>query len=48
MLPIALYGCETLSFTLREKHGLRLFQNWVLRKIFGPKRMEVSADWREM
>ena len=33
---------------LREKHGLRMFQNSVLGKIFGPKRMEVSADWREM
>jgi hypothetical protein len=38
ILPVALYGCETLSLTLSEEHRLRVFENRVLRKIFGPKR----------
>jgi hypothetical protein len=37
-LPVLLYGCETWSLTLREEHGLRVFENRVLRRIFGPKR----------
>ena len=36
-LPVVLYGCETWSFTMREEHGLRVFENRVWRKIFGPK-----------
>jgi hypothetical protein len=39
ILPFALCGCETLSFILRE-HRLKVFENWVLRRIFGPKRDE--------
>jgi hypothetical protein len=39
-LPAVLYGCETWSLTLREEHRLRVFENMVLRKIFGPKRDE--------
>jgi hypothetical protein len=39
--PVVLYGCETLSLTLREEHRLRVFENRVLRRIFGPKRDEV-------
>jgi hypothetical protein len=41
ILPVVLYGCETWSLTLREEHGLRVFENRVLRKIFGPKKDEV-------
>jgi hypothetical protein len=40
ILSVVLYGCETWSFTLREEHRLRVFENRVLRKIFGPKREE--------
>jgi hypothetical protein len=40
ILPVVLYGCETWSLTLREEHRLRVFENSVLRKIFGPKREE--------
>jgi hypothetical protein len=46
ILPVILYGCETWSLTLREEHGLRVFQNKVLRRIFGPKRVEVTGGWR--
>jgi hypothetical protein len=38
ILPVVLYGCETLSLTLREEHRLRVFEDRVLRRIFGPKR----------
>jgi hypothetical protein len=47
LLPVVLYGCETWSLTLREEHGLRMFENQVLRRIFGPKRYEVTGGWRE-
>jgi hypothetical protein len=46
ILPVVLYGCETWSLTLREKHRLRVFENRVLRRIFGPKRDEVTGGWR--
>jgi hypothetical protein len=42
--PVVLYGCETWSLTLREQHRLRVFENRVLRRIFGPKRDEVTGD----
>jgi hypothetical protein len=42
ILPIVLYGCETWSLTLREEHILRVFENRVLRRIFGPKRDEMT------
>jgi hypothetical protein len=48
ILPVVLYGCETLSLTLREEHGLRVFENRVLRRIFGPKRDEVTGEWRKL
>jgi hypothetical protein len=48
ILPIVLYGCETLSLTLREEHRLRVFKNSVLRRIFGPKRDEVMGEWRKL
>jgi hypothetical protein len=47
ILPVVLYGCETLSLTLREVHRLRVFENRVLRRIFGPKRDEVTTGWRK-
>jgi hypothetical protein len=43
ILPVVLYGCETWSLTLREEHRLRAFENRVLRRIFGPKRDEVTG-----
>jgi hypothetical protein len=46
ILPVVLYGCETWSLTLREEHKLRVFENRVLRRIFGPKRDEVTGGWR--
>jgi hypothetical protein len=46
VLPVVLYGCETLSLTLIEEHRLRVFENNVLRRIFGPKREEVTGGWR--
>jgi hypothetical protein len=44
ILPVSLYGCESWSLTLREKCRLRVFENRVLRKIFGPKRDEVTGE----
>jgi hypothetical protein len=44
ILPVVLYGCETRSLTLREERRLRLFENRVLRRIFGPKRDEVTGS----
>jgi hypothetical protein len=46
ILPVVLYGCETWSLTLKEEHRLRVSENRVLRRIFGPKRDEVSGEWR--
>jgi hypothetical protein len=48
ILPVVLYGCETRSLTLREEHRLRVFENRVLRRIFGPKRDEVTGEWRRL
>jgi len=47
ILSVVLYGCETWSHTMREEHRLRVFENWVLR-IFGPKRDEVTGEWRKI
>jgi len=46
ILPVVLYGCKTWSHTLRKKHGLRIFENRVLRRIFEPKRDEATEEWR--
>jgi hypothetical protein len=43
-----LYGCETWSATFREKHRLRVFENRVLRRIFGPRGDEVTGEWRKL
>jgi hypothetical protein len=48
ILPAVLYGCETWSLTLSEVHRLRGFENRVLRRIFGPKRDEVTGEWRKL
>jgi len=48
ILPVVLYGCETWSLTMREERRLRLFENRVLRKIFGPKRDEVRGERRKL
>jgi hypothetical protein len=48
ILPVVLYGCEIWSLTLREEHRLRVFENRVLRKIFGPKKDEVTGEWRKL
>jgi hypothetical protein len=48
ILPVVLYGCEAWSLTLREEYRLRVFENRVLRRIFGPKRDEVKGDLRKL
>ncbi|KAJ4442256.1 hypothetical protein ANN_12122 [Periplaneta americana] len=48
ILPVLLYGCETWTLTLREEHRLRVFENKVLRKIFGAKRDEATGEWRKL
>jgi len=48
ILPVVLYGCETWSLTMREKRRLRVFENRVLRRVFGPKRDEVTEELRKL
>jgi hypothetical protein len=48
IFPVVLYGCETWPLTLREEHRLRVFENRVLRRIFEPKRDEVTGGWRKL
>jgi len=48
ILPVVLYGCETWSLTLREEGRLRAFENKLLRRVFGPKRDEVTGEWRKL
>jgi len=48
ILSVVLYGCETWSLTLREERKPRVFENKVLRRIFGPRRDEVTREWRRM
>jgi hypothetical protein len=48
ILPVVLYGCKTWSLTLREECRLRVFENRVLRRIFGSKRDEVTGEWRRL
>ena len=47
ILPVVLYGSEAWSLTLREESTLRVFENRVLRRVFGPKRDEVTGEWRK-
>jgi len=46
--PVVFYGCETWSLTLREEKKLRVFENMVLRRIFGPRRDKVTWEWRRL
>ena len=46
--PVVLYGCETWSLTFRDERRLRVFENRVLREIFGPRRDEVTGEWRRL
>jgi hypothetical protein len=48
ILPVVLYGCETWLLTLREEYGLIVFENRVLRRIFGSKRDEATGEWRKL
>ena len=48
ILPVVLYGCETWSLTLRKERKLRVFENMVLRRIFGPRKDEVTGEWRRL
>jgi hypothetical protein len=47
ILPVVLYGCETWSLSLREEQRLRVTENRLLRRIFGPMRDEVRGGWRK-
>jgi hypothetical protein len=47
ILPVVLYGCETWLLTSREKCRLRVFEKRVLKRIFGPKRDEVTGEWKK-
>ena len=47
-MPVVSYGCETWSLTLREERRLRVFENRVLRRVFGPQRDEVTGEWRKL
>jgi hypothetical protein len=48
IFPVVAYGCKTWSLTLRDEFRLRMFENRVLRRIFGPKRNEVTGEWRKL
>jgi hypothetical protein len=48
ILAVVLYGCETWSLTLRNEQSLRVFENRVLRRIFGPKTDKVTGEWRRL
>ena len=48
ILPVVLYGCETWLLTLRDERRLRVSENRVLRRIFGPKWDEVTWEWRKL
>jgi hypothetical protein len=48
IFPVVLYGCETWSLTSREEHRLGVFEKRVLRRILGPKKDEVTGEWRKL
>ena len=48
ILSVVLYGCETWSFKLREERRVKVFENRVLRRIFGSKRDEITGKWRKL
>ena len=47
-MPVVLYGCDTWSLTLREEYRLKVFENRVFRRVFGPKRDGVTGEWRKL
>jgi len=47
-MAVVLYGCEAWSLKLRDKRKLRVFENMVLRRIFGPRKEEVTGEWRRL
>ena len=47
-MPVVLYGCETWSHIFRVERRLRVFEKRVLRRIFGPRRDEVTGEWRKL
>jgi hypothetical protein len=47
-VPVVLYECENWSLTVREEHRLRVFENRVLTRVFGPKSDEVTGGWRKL
>ena len=47
-MPVVLYACETWSLTMREERKLKVFENMVLRRIFGPRSDEVTGEWRRL
>jgi hypothetical protein len=48
ILPVVFYACETWSLTLKEERWLRVFENRTLRRIFGPKKEEITGEWRKL
>jgi hypothetical protein len=48
IIPVVMHRCETWSLTLKEEHRLRVFENRVLRRTFGPKSDEVTGEWRKL
>jgi len=48
ILPVVLYGCDTWSLILREERKLKVFENRVLRRVFGSKKDEVTGEWRKL
>jgi hypothetical protein len=48
ILPVVFYGCETWSLTLRKERRVRVFESRVLRRVFGPRRDEVTGEWRKL
>jgi hypothetical protein len=48
ILPVVLYVCKTWSLILRKEHTLRVFEDRILRRIFGPKRDEATGEWRKL
>jgi hypothetical protein len=48
IFPVVLFGFETWSLTLREENRLKVFENEALRRLFGPKRDDVTWEWRKL
>jgi hypothetical protein len=48
ILPVVFYGCEIWSLALKEEHRMKVFENRVLRRIFGLKKDEIIGGWRKL